>query len=125
VEWASRAGTRRPRDLPGLYLIEVDQGHPDGVHQLDVARAGLEASSHALELHLEHAPRDVVLRGEVAEERPAPDTRGRRDVLDGGLLEPVRLEKVERDVLQLGLGGRSPAPWLSASVGLVARRHRR
>ena len=35
------------------------------------------------------------------------------------------IEQVERDVLQLGLGGRSPAPWLSASVGLVARRHRR
>jgi hypothetical protein len=40
-------------------------------------------------------------------------------------LEPVRLEKVERDVLQFGLGGRPPAPWLSAPVGLVARRHRR
>ena len=97
------------RDLAGLDLIEVDQGRPDRVHQLNIARAGFEASSHALEFQLERAPRDVVLGGKVAEERPAADARGRRDVLDGGLLKPVRLEQLECDVLQLGLGGRPPS----------------
>ena len=103
-------------DLIGGDAVEVDEREPDRVHERDLGRPRLQPYAHALEFVLERAPRDVVLGREVAEERPPPDARRRRDVLDRGLLEPVRLEQLERHVLQLGLGGGSPPPRLAAAL---------
>ena len=112
-----------PRDLAGLHLVEVDQRDPDRVHELDITRARLETGPHALEFQVEHAPRDVVLGREVAEERPPADAGGGRDVLDRGLLEPVHGEQLERDLLQLGMRGDTPASRLAAAVLTTAGRN--
>jgi hypothetical protein len=54
---------------------------------------------------LEVTPYEIVLRGEVAEERPSPDARRLGDVVDRGRLEPVPGEQIEGQPFQGGPRG--------------------
>ena len=102
-----------PAPVPALvlrgHLVEVDDGQPDGVHQRPLRRAGGQPAPHPVQFVLEVPPRDVVLGREVAEEGPAADAGRDGDVVDRGALEPLPVEQLERDVLQLGPGGDTPA----------------
>ena len=127
VECANSAGTRKissiRRRCSGTVgrvdPVEVDQGLPDRVHQRDLGRARPQPGAHPVQLQLERAPRDVILRREVAEERPPPDPRRRRDLIDRRRLEPARREQGERRLLQL-LPAMSPACGQAGAACAVA-----
>jgi hypothetical protein len=93
------------RHLLGRDPVEVDEREPDRVHERHLGRAGLQPDAHPVKLGLERAPRHVILRREVPEERPSPDPGRRRDLVHRGLLEPALREQGERRVLELGAGG--------------------
>ena len=61
-------------------------------------------------MRVEVAPQDRVLRGVIAEQRPAGDPRGMCDVVDTHRVEPAGAEQVDRDIGDMAARrGTSPA----------------
>ena len=85
----------------GVERVEVDDGGAQRVHPRLAGVGDLEGVGEVLQAGVEVAPDDVVLRGEVAEERPPADAGRGGDVLDGGLVEAALGEQRERHPLDL------------------------
>ena len=75
--------------------VERDQGVGEGLPQRGFRRDVREAPPHSVDLHVELAPRDRGLAGEVAEERAAGDVGGLGDLVDARRLVAVAREEVE------------------------------
>ena len=87
-----RLQSRHPKDEPHPVAVpletagrqDVERQDPlaEGVEQWLLRVGGGQPGPQIGQPPVEVAPHDVVLRGEVAKERAAPDAGGRRDVLD-------------------------------------------
>jgi hypothetical protein len=73
-----------------------------------VARLGGERTDEPGPSFIQLAEHHVQLRREVPEERAPADAPGDRELVDGGLVEALRGEQLERHVLE-ALGHRDPS----------------
>jgi len=71
-----------------VETVERDDRAVHRVKDRDVAGRLPKGAAQVLEVRVELAPEDVVLRGEVPEQSPSAYAHGVGDVLDGGVLEP-------------------------------------
>ena len=74
---------------PGSSPLNADHRLADHVPQRPVGRRRGEPLAQPRQPVVEVAPHHVVLRAEVAEERPPADARCRRDVVHRGLVEAL------------------------------------
>jgi hypothetical protein len=91
-------------------VVEADHRLRERLEERAVGVAVGQPLFHASQESVEVAPHDVVLRGEVAEERAAGDAGRGGDVVERRLGETVADEQVEGDALELHPAGDRRTP---------------
>jgi hypothetical protein len=94
-------------------VVEVHDAAPDDVHERLVRLGRRETRAQAVEVLVEGAPDDVVLRLEVAEQRAAPDAQLRGDVVERRALESTVDEQAQARARDLVARRRPGASWSS------------
>jgi mycofactocin precursor len=105
------------RLLARRETVELQDGLVDRLHHRCLGRDDAEPLAEPVTLLVEVTPHQVKLRRVVAEERTPRDSRGRGDVVDAGLVEPVLAEQLVGHPFQLRAGGhrRPTAPGFLSS----------
>ena len=87
-----------PWGLALRNVVEVDKCAGQGLGERQIIGEVLEQYAHIVEVHVEIAPGDGVLRRVVAEQGATGDSGGGGDLVDAGVVEAAAVEQIDRHV---------------------------